>query len=270
MRFGLGWNKISSYLPTLISKEIGTMFSALQPSPFLFPVLNQHRLACFKAASRPESGVWLNCVPSNRVGTFIDNDTLRIGVGLIVCIPHRCKCGTTVDTFGAHPLSCRISAVRIPRHSALIDVVRCGLSAAGIPSMLEPSGHDRGDGKRPDGITVYPYSRGRCLIWDATSVNTFASSNLIRAALAAGSVTESAEVMKIAKYAELGRRFIFQPVAVETSGAMGKSTIQFFLDLGRRLAVRFQDQCESDFLFQRVSLAILRGNAFSILQSYHD
>ena len=83
--------------------------------------------------------------------------------------------------------------------------------------MLEPSGLDRGDGKRPDGITVYPYSRGRCLIWDATCVNTFASSNLIRAALAAGSVADVAEVRKIA---ELGRRFIFQPVAVETSGAI--------------------------------------------------
>ena len=134
--------------------------------------------------------------------------------------------------------------------------------------MLEPSGLDRGDGKRPDGITAYPYSRGRCLIWGATCVNTFASSNLIRAALAVGSV--AAEVRKIAKYAELGRRFIFQSVAVETSGAMGKSTIQFFKDLCRRLAVRFQDQRESDFLFQRASLAVLRGNAFSMLQSYRD
>ena len=175
-----------------------------------------------------------------------------------------------MDAFGTHPLSCRFGAGRIPRHSALNDVVRRGLSAAGIPSMLEPSGLDRGDGKRPDGITVYPYSRGRCLIWDATCVNTFSSSNIIRAALAAGSVADAAEVRKIAKYAVLGRRFIFQPVAVETSGAMGKSTIQFFKDLGCRLAVRFQDQRESDFLFQRVSLAILRGNAFSILQSYRD
>ena len=125
--------------------------------------------------------------------------------------------------------------------------------------MLEPAGLDRGDGRRPNGITVYPYSRGRCLIWDATCVNTFASSNLIRAALVAGSVADAAEVWKIAKYAELGRRFTFQQVAVETSGAMGKSTTQFCKHLGRQLAVRFQDQCESDFLFQRVSLAILRG-----------
>ena len=115
------------------------------------------------------------------------------------------------------------------------------------------------ENNRPHGITVYPYSFDRCLIWDATCVNTFASSNLIRAALAAGSVADAAEVRKIAKYAELGRRFIFQPVAVETSCAMGKSTIQFFKDLGRRVAVRFKDQRESYFLFQRVSLAILRG-----------
>ena len=217
----------------------------------LVTVLNQHRLACFKAASRPESGVWLNCVPNNGVGTRIDNDTLRIGVGLTVCIPHRCKCGTTGYTFGTQPLSCHFCAGHIPRHSALSDVVRRGLSAAGKPSMLEPSGLDRGDGKRPDGITVYPYSRGRCLIWDATCVNTYASSNLIRAVLAAGSVADVAEEMKVAKYAEMDRRFIFQPFAVETSGAMGKSTIQFF-------KIRVAD-LPCDFLFQIVSLAILRG-----------
>ena len=74
-------------------------------------------------------------------------------------------------------------------HSTLSNVVRRSLSAARIPSMLEPSGLDRDDGKRPDAITVYPYSRGRCLIWDAACV--------------------------------------FQPVVVETSGAMGKSTITF-------------------------------------------
>ena len=81
---------------------------------------------------------------------------------------------------------------------------------------------------------------------------------------------DSGNYRKIAKYVELDRRFIYQPAAVETSGAMGKSTIQFFKDLGRRLAVRFQDQRESDFLFPRVSLAILRGNAISILLSYRD
>ena len=118
-------------------------------------------------------------------------DTLCIGVGQTVCILHPYKCGTTVDTFGTPLSSYRFSAGRIPCHSALSDVVRRGLSAAGLPSMLEPSGFDSGDGKRPDGITVYPYSCGRCLIWDATCVNTFAFSILIQAALAAVSVADN-------------------------------------------------------------------------------
>ena len=53
--------------------------------------------------------------------------------------------------------------------------------------MLEPSSLNRDDGNRIDGITVYPYSRGRFLIWDATCVKTFASS----------SPTLAAEVIKM-------------------------------------------------------------------------
>ena len=93
--------------------------------------------------------------------------------------------------------------------------------------MLKPSGLDRGDGKRPDGISVHLCSRGRCLIWDSTCDNTFALSNLLLAALAAGSVADAADVGKIVKYAELGQRFIFQQVGVETFGAMGISSINF-------------------------------------------
>ena len=101
-----------------------------------------------------------------------------------------------MDAFGTHPLSCRFSARRMPRHSTLTDVVRRGLSAAGVPSMLEPSVLDRGDGKRQDGITVYHYLRGRCIIRDVTCVNTFEFSNLKRAALAARSVADAADVWK--------------------------------------------------------------------------
>ena len=131
-----------------------------------------------------------------------------------------------MDTFGTHPLSCRFSVGRIPRHSAISDVVRRGISAAGIPSMLEPSCLDRGDGKRSDGITFF-----RFLTWRLSHQGRYVCQHVFifePNTHAAGSVADAAEVRKIAKYAELGRRLIFQPVAVETSGAMVKSTIQFF------------------------------------------
>ena len=57
----------------------------------------------------------------------------------------------------------------------------------------------------------------------------------------------------------LVRRFIFQPVAVETSGAMGKLAIQFSYDLSRRLVVRFQDERKSNFQFQGVSWLFSEG-----------
>ena len=54
------------------------------------------------------------------------------------------------------------------------DVVKRALQKAGMPSVLEPPGLDRGDGSRPDGITVFPFSGGRSLVWDCMCVDTFA------------------------------------------------------------------------------------------------
>ena len=53
------------------------------------------------------------------------------------------------------------------------DIIKRALSSAGFNAVLEPVGLDRGDGKHPDGITVFPFSRRKCLIWDSTCVNSF-------------------------------------------------------------------------------------------------
>ena len=37
------------------------------------------------------------------------------------------------------------------------DVIKRALQKAGLPSVLEPPGLDRGDGSHPDGITVFPF-----------------------------------------------------------------------------------------------------------------
>ena len=68
----------------------------------------------------------------------------------------------------------------LPRHTVLNDVIRRSLQSAGIPALLEPAGLDRGDGNRPDGITLLPYARGKSLVWDATCTDTFSPSKIIR------------------------------------------------------------------------------------------
>ena len=128
---------------------------------------------------------------------------------------------------GYAPIVVPISARRIPRHFALNDVVRRGFSAADITSKLEPSGLDRGYGKRPDRITVYPYSHVRCLIWDVHQHLCIFDPNTSRVRRLG---YEKRQVHCV------GLTIHLQPVAVETSVAMVKSTIKFDKDFGRRLA----------------------------------
>ncbi|XP_029656802.1 uncharacterized protein LOC115230817 [Octopus sinensis] len=214
-----------------------TMFLQLYNS--LLSSCDQHRRACLLAASSEWSGAWLNAYPSGNTGTLLDPKSVQIGIslrlGLDICFPHTCRCGSVVDRKGLHPLSCRKSPGRIPRHSELNSVVKHALEAAGFPCQLEPPGLLREDGKRPDGVSLFPYKNGKAIVWDATCSDTFASSCLSLSAVEAGSAAKRAETKKASKYASLMDRFIFEPVSVETSGVLGPSTLRFLSKIGRSL-----------------------------------
>jgi hypothetical protein len=225
---------------------------------------DQRRRACLEAAKQPHSGDWLSAIPSLATGTYLDGDCLRYAVALRtgsrVCEPYRCRCGRIADIHGHHPLSCAKSAGRFPRHAALNDVVKRALDSAGMYSVLEPVGLDRGDGRRPDGMTTFPYRCGRSLIWDATCTDTFSPNVLALSATEPGHAARLAEEKKIAKYSSLTTRYIFTPIAVETSGVIGPRTLSFLKELGKIISRRTGDPRESLWLFQRVSVAIVRGN----------
>ena len=221
------------------------------------------------SAAAPESGAWLHAVPAANLGTNLDQETLRIAialrVGADVCTEHQCRCSSLADTSGYHSLTCRFSAGRHPRHTALNDIVRRALEAARIPAILEPHGVELRDGKRPDGMTLFPFSDGRSLLWDATCVNSYAQTRLAAAATTAGGAAKEAEEAKRRKYAHLTSRFRFEPVAFETSGSCGPTTRIFLQELGARLTAVTGERRETQWLFQRCSLAVIRGNAASVL-----
>lgn len=224
--------------------------------------------ARLRAAAQPHSGAWLNAFPVSSIGMLLDRDTLRtavaLRVGADVCAPHHCRCGALMNARGLHALSCQLSAGRLPRHAALNDVIKRALLSAGMPSVLEPPGLDRGDGRRPDGMTTFPFVEGKCLLWDATCADTYATSVISKSAAHAGAAATAAEGRKRRRYAELGRRYRFQPVAVETCGVFGQSTLSFLKELGRRITRETGDRRETEFLFQRVSIAVVRGNSTSL------
>ena len=97
------------------------------------------------------------------------------------------------------------------------------------------------------------------------SLYTLAASHLNRAVFGPGAVVNEAEVRKTVKYQSLAVRYIFTAVAVETLGAIGEEASVFFHDLGRRIAAVTAEPKSFQFMMQRLSVAVQRGNAVCIL-----
>ena len=106
------------------------------------------------------------------------------------------------------------------RHNAVNDLIKRALASADVTSMLEPNSLSREDAKLPDGVTVLPWTNGRCMVWDLTCPDTLAASYLNRAVLSPSSVTNDAESRKLLKYGGLAS--IVVPVAVEALETPGE------------------------------------------------
>ena len=107
---------------------------------------------------------WLNVVPCKNLGLKLDNQQLRISIGLRIganiCVAHTCHCGKRVERDGFHSLSCTKTAVRFSRHATLSSLIKQTLRSLDLPAMIEPRGLYRTDGKRPDGVTMIPWGMG--------------------------------------------------------------------------------------------------------------
>ena len=129
------------------------------------------------AASTKECGAWLRALPVSGLGLRLDDASVGLRLSTPICGQHLCQhCGASVDVLGRHALCCQRSGGRHRRH-ALNTIISRALTTAGIPSRLEPTGLLRTDGKRPDGMSLAPWSSGKLLVWDVTCSDTFAPSH---------------------------------------------------------------------------------------------
>ena len=112
---------------------------------------------------------------------------------------------------------------------------------------------------------MVPWKSGKLLVWDATCPDTFAPSYSSRATNEAGAVATQAEERKEAKYSHLNSAHTFTPVAIETSGVFGAKTMRFVQELGQRLERVTGEVRSTNFLIQRLSVAVQRGNSALVL-----
>lgn len=233
-----------------------------------------HNMARFLACSDKLSGAWLQACPITACGLRLDDNAIRVAVGIRLgvnlCAPHPCQCGHLIDARGTHGLACRKNVARQTRHALLNDLVHRALIKAGFPSVKEPSGLLRDDGKRPDGCTLIPWSGGKCLTWDVTSPDTLAASHLSSTSVVVGAAAETAARNKVAKYVNLARTHQFVAIAVESLGPCNADGIAFLREVGRRMTLISGDTREISYLLQRVSVINQRCNAAAIAGCFVD
>ena len=221
------------------------------------------------AVASDHASDWLNAMPIASLGNKLDNQSLRIACGLRLgtrlCHPHTCKCGGQVDSSGRHGLYCRNAEGRHPRHSQVNDLIRSAMATAHIPTLKEPRGLSKDDEKRPDGLTLLPWSQGRSLCWDYTCSDTMAPSHVPQTSKEAGQAAIKADKKKEDHYADLATSgYIIMPVASETLGSWSPVGRKFIEEVGKRMAESTGEKRSTTFLFQSIGIAIQRGNAASV------
>ena len=70
-----------------------------------------------------------------------------------------------------------------------------------------------------------------------------------------------AATRKEEKYVDLGARYIFELIAVETLGVFNASARHLLDDLGRRIFENMGEAQETSFLYPRISILVQRFNA---------
>ena len=83
--------------------------------------------ASFLAACNQHSKDWLFALPIASCGLKLDNKAVRVAVGLRlgldVCVPHECYCGSRVDSYGVHSFVCKRAPGKTSRHHAFNDLI---------------------------------------------------------------------------------------------------------------------------------------------------
>ena len=83
-------------------------------------------------------------LPSASGGLILDEETVCVAVtlrlGLDTCVPHTCRCDTSVDVSGRHELVCKQASGRFTRHQAVKNIVSRAFVSAEVPTSKEPVG----------------------------------------------------------------------------------------------------------------------------------
>ena len=166
----------------------------------------------------------------------------------------------------SHPFSRYGRLLKDATLAAINNIIKRSLDATSLYSILEPVDLDWGDGRRPDGVTTFSFKGGKVFVLDAACTDSFSASNLFSTILNPGSASSSVDDLKRRKYSLL-INFEFIPLAVESSRIIGSTGCSILTDVDRRISRSTNDPRHTSYIFQKISVAIIRSNALAMTSS---
>jgi hypothetical protein len=224
------------------------------------------------SVSAEGAGAWLNVIPNGNLGQQLANNEfsvlIRWWLGLDVYPQeHQCPlcrnamCGKN----GYHSLTCRFGGHLGIRHHALRNVIFRAAQVACLEPRLETPFLLPGGSERPADVQL----GDRCC--DVAVTHPLQPKYLLASAAARGSAVEAyASDVKCRKYSAAcsAANLVFVPLVVSAFGEWSDSSRPIFKEIASRIAAHkgISFATAKAQLTQRLSIALMRGNARALLQ----
>ena len=159
--------------------------------------------------------------------------------------------------------------IRGGRHDHIRDQILQEAQRAGFNPKKELPALIPGSQSRPADIFVESWTNGRRVAFDVSVVSPTQDAIIDRAANVAASAIEMRKSEKTRKHAENCRAsgLFFEPLVVESFGGWDAEAVKMLKTLATHCAPRkgLSPAMEIKYFFQRLSIALQRGNATLLL-----
>ena len=195
-------------------------------------------------------------------------------LGLKLMAPGECRaehCSRLQDELGDHALHCRDDhGMKGGRHDRIRDKVFKEAQLASLSPTMEMPGLIPGSSSRPADIYIPNWLDGKKVAFDVSVVSPTQDAILHRAAETPAAAIEMRKAAKNRLHFDNCRAqgIAFYPLVVETFGGWDSEAAKFLKDMARQCARRWgkNNPDEIKYFFQRLSVALQRGNASLIVE----
>ena len=226
----------------------------------------------------PHNGDFLDATPSPPLGLNLDSRSFgavmayRLGLKLMSSGECRAEnCSRLQDELGDHALHCRDDhGMKGGRHDRIRDKVFKEAQLASLSPTMEMPGLIPGSSSRPADIFIPTWIDGKKVAFDVSVVSPTQDAILHRAAETPAAAIEMRKAAKNRQHFDNCRAqgIAFSPLVVETFGGWDSEAAKFLKDMARQSARRWgrNNADEIKYFFQRLSVALQRGNASLIIE----